>query len=706
MIDDRVVEASKTRQQNKFARLLEKKNAENSRNFNTNIASDCIGKWVKNCSDRLLRDSELSVLVKGLNFSVAPTEVPVVDIITSTETACRKLNERSATELRSKVVGLLSRPRKLEPNLNKEETEALNDLKKDKNIRVLPADKGRTVVILNTCDYNSKCESLLNDTNTYKKLGSKDPTSKYKKELVSALQEIERDGGINRDEYRRLYPTTDTPPKFYGLPKIHKPNIPLRPIVSSIGSITYNCAKHLAYILSPLVGQTCHHVTDSQSFAECIKNARVEEDEELRSYDVTALFTSVPIDKALKIIQSKLQSVNTWKDRTRLSVDHIVKLLDVCLRCTYFVHNGIYYQQIHGAAMGSPISPIVCNLYMEHFEQLALESAPHPPIWWFRYVDDTHTKLKKEFSQEFTDHLNLIDPDIQFTTEGEEGRSLAFLDTLTVIQPDGNLDIKVYRKPTHTDQYLNFSSNHPLEHKLGVIKTLFHRAEAVITDPVTVSEEKAHVKRALSKCGYPSWVFNKIDNSAKGKSPPRKDNPKPPKGQIVLPYVKGLSEALRRNFSQFGIRVCYKPTRTLRQYLVAPKDKTEKKDITGPIYLIPCQGQTTKGLCQESYIGETERSLRTRFLEHRRPSSTSSEVSQHIHIESPGHCVDINKVQVLDREPRYFERGVKEAIYIRAFRPSLNRDGGRYKLPNVYDPIIDHYVTKVKSGHIADEGCS
>ena len=252
---------------------------------------------------------------------------------------------------------------------------------------------------------------------------------------------------------------------------------------------------------------------------------------------------------------------------------------------------------------------------------------------------------------------------------------------------------------------MNFSSNHPLEHKLSVIKTLFHRAEAVITNPAAVSEEKVHIKEALSKCGYPNWAFNKIDSPQQGKSRPRKD-PKPPKGQIVLPYVKGISEALRRNFNDFGIRVCYKPTKTLRQYLVAPKDKTEKKDITGPVYLIPCQGQTSRGSCQEFYIGETERSLRTRFLEHRRPSSTSSEVSQHIHIESPGHHVDINQVQVLDRESRYFERGVKEAIYIRAFKPSLNRDGGRYKLPNIYDPIIDRYVSKIKSGHIVDKGCS
>ena len=124
-----------------------------------------------------------------------------------------------------------------------------------------------------------------------------------------------------------------------------------------------------------------------------------------------------------------------------------------------------------------------------------------------------------------------------------------------------------------------------------------------------------------------------------------------------------------------GIRACFKPTRTLRQLLVSPKDKTEKKDTVGPVYMIPCQGKTTRGQCTESYIGETERSLKTRFLEHRRPSSTSSEVSQHIHIESPGHHMELEKVLILDRDPRWFERGVMEVIHIRANQPSLNKDG-------------------------------
>ena len=419
------------------------------------------------------------------------------------------------------------------------------------------------------------------------------------------------------------------------------------------------------------------------------------DDEELRSYDVTALFTSVPVLKALDVINSRLCEDTTLADRTKCTSAQVTKLLKVCLECTYFVYDGTFYQQIYGAAMGSPVSPIVCNLYMEQLELRAIASAPHPPLWWYRYVDDTHTKLKKCYAQEFTDHINSLDPDIKFTTEGEENRALAFLDTLTVIQEDGSIHVKIYRKPTHTDQYLNFFSNHPLQHKLGVIQTLHHRAEVVVSEEDDKAEEKEHINNALGKCQYPAWALKKATVQRQKKNC-SKDSAKPQnKGFVVLPYIKGTSEALKRTFQNYGVKVVFKPTQTLRQYLVSPKDKTDKKDITGAVYHIPCQGITTRGQCKETYIGETERNVKTRFNEHRRPSSTKSEVSQHIHIESPGHTVDFDKVKILDRDPRYLERGIKEAIYIRTHKPTLNRDRGRYNLPKVFDPVLGSHVRKV-----------
>ena len=101
--------------------------------------------------------------------------------------------------------------------------------------------------------------------------------------------------------YHKLYPA-ESVPSFYGLPKVHKQNNPLRPIVSSIDSVTYNVAKHLAEIIGPLVGQSCHHVANSSDFVEKIKDIEVDADETITSYDVSALFTCIPPEGAVEVV--------------------------------------------------------------------------------------------------------------------------------------------------------------------------------------------------------------------------------------------------------------------------------------------------------------------------------------------------------------------------------------------------------------------
>ena len=125
-------------------------------------------------------------------------------------------------------------------------------------------------------------------------------------------------------------------PNLYGLPKIHKPDTPLRPIVSSCGSATYGVAKELAKILKPLVGKSPHHITSTQDFVEQAKQIKLEPGECLSSYDVSALFTSVPVDPALNIIKDLLDKNTALKERTVMEVRDIILLLEFCLKNTYF----------------------------------------------------------------------------------------------------------------------------------------------------------------------------------------------------------------------------------------------------------------------------------------------------------------------------------------------------------------------------------
>ena len=162
---------------------------------------------------------------------------------------------------------------------------------------ILTADKGVSMVVMDRDDYNTKAEELLHQP-TYRPIPS-DPTNKMKNRLITLLKKIKTEGGLSETTYKMLYPTGAGSPKFYGLPKVHKQGTPLRPIVSSIGAATYNAAKELSRILKPLVGRSRHHIQNNQDFLEDLKGIQLQPDEVMMSFDVKALFTSVPIEPAL-----------------------------------------------------------------------------------------------------------------------------------------------------------------------------------------------------------------------------------------------------------------------------------------------------------------------------------------------------------------------------------------------------------------------
>ena len=126
---------------------------------------------------------------------------------------------------------------------------ALRELKKDRDYIVLTADKGVAMVIMDRQDYISQANNLLSQ-NTYRSIPW-DPTNTIKNKLINILKRVKSQTGLNNQTYKAMYPTGCVPPKFYGLSKIHKPDTPLRPIMSSCGSVTDGVAKELAIILNP-----------------------------------------------------------------------------------------------------------------------------------------------------------------------------------------------------------------------------------------------------------------------------------------------------------------------------------------------------------------------------------------------------------------------------------------------------------------------
>ena len=262
------------------------------------------------------------------------------------------------------------------------------------------------------------------------------------------------------------------------------------------------------------------------------------------------------------------------------------------------------------------------------------------------------------------------------------------LDTSITRSPTGSLSFSVYRKPTHTDQYLQFNSNQPLQHKLGVVKTLVHRCNTICSNEESKLKEIEHLQKVLSISGYTksSWVTATRQKSI---TTSEKQKEKKTRGSITLPYVGNISNSIARAIRKAGVIVHLKPHNTIRRHLVHPKDKIPKEDKAGVVYHIQCPQ------CESQYVGETERILRRRIKEHHR---TSSPVGHHA--DEHHHPFSELDVSVLHQETDWFRRGVTEAIHITNIRPNLNRDRGRHNLPPIYREILDikshdHSVTTV-----------
>ena len=427
---------------------------------------------------------------------------------------------------------------------------------------------------------------------------AEDPTNKQKNKLIQLLKKIKAEGGINEECYRKMYPTGAGTSKFYGLPKVHKAGVPLRPIVSSRGSVSYNTSKELARILKPMAGSSTFSVQNTMDFVEQVKNIKLQPHECIVSYDVKALFTSVPTKSAVNIIKQLLEDDRELQQRTNMTVQNIICLLEFCLNNTNFIFQGNYYEQTEGAAMGSPLSPIIANIYMEAFEKQAISTAPHPPTFWRRFVDDTFVVIQKTKEDSFFNHLNTIDERIQFTREETRSDgSMPFLDTLVTINGDGSLSTKVYRKKTHTDLYLQWDSYHSIAAKYSVINTLHHRARAVCSNKQLLEEEEEHLKNVLTENKYPMWALNrvKIKNKASNiqvQRRPKNTNANTTTGSkrsyMVLPYVKGLSESMKNVGKKHGIQTYFKGGNTIKSLLMTPKDKDHITKKSGIIYRFKC----------------------------------------------------------------------------------------------------------------------
>ena len=326
--------------------------------------------------------------------------------------------------------------------------------------------------------------------------------------------------------------------------------------------------------------------------------------------------------------------------------------------------------------MGSPLSPLLCNIYMEKLEANIMSTLTPRPVLWKRYVDDTFCIWEKEKSEleKFLTEINEYHSNIKFTMEMEENGRLAFLDILCM-KKGSKIETTVYRKPTTTFQLVHAHSAHHVAQKEGVIQCLTHRAMNICSKNY-LQEELRLLKDIFMANGYKPQVveqkMNRVLRKRRGQTnaDPPSDNKEIQK-LLVLPYDKNLCRNLNAIKRIYNLKIVTKPSNTIKQYLVHPKDRVPREKRCNVVYEVPL----TDG---KKYIGETSRPLAVRLKEHaeavKRLEVNKNAIAEYVATSNAKPLWE--KSRILAREENWYQRRVKEAMWIERRQENINRNHG------------------------------
>ena len=268
--------------------------------------------------------------------------------------------------------------------------------------------------------------------------------------------------------------------------------LPLRPIVSNIGTATHKVARYLSELLSPL-GKSNYTVDSTKEFVERIKTLRIPNDHVMISFDVVSLFTNVPLNRTIEIILKKVYDDKLI--RTKIKRDEMRELLILCTQGVPFTFNGETYLQMDGVMMGSPLGALFANIFMCELENTIIPKIQDIIGNWTRYVDDTFAIIETKNVSRVETELNNFHESIKFTYELEKDKKISFLDVLITQTEDEGIVTSVYRKPTNTDLYINWNAHAPAIWKIATLKSLIKRALLVSSAKTVLDNELARIEK-------------------------------------------------------------------------------------------------------------------------------------------------------------------------------------------------------------------
>ena len=434
--------------------------------------------WIINLSSRNFNKYELSILKLDPKFQIVPTSIKKEQIIANIEAKLEKIidDKPKLSLIRLSLVNLLKDYKTITPNLTKAQLCAINKLKNYNVLWITNSDKGNKTVVMNRNDYVDKITGILSDKTFYKEI-KQDDTKYVANKSIKLLKRFREFEYLTYFEYLKLYPDHFDMPRVYALIKVHKQNNPARLICPYTEHPLAKFAKFISDIITPIIKTSKYSLKDSRQFIDQIQQIKLSCNDIMVSLDIVNLFTNVPINFTLNIIEDKLNSNRKFKRDSKIPIHEIISSINFIMQNTSFSFNCKFYRQTSGAPMGCPLSPIIAESLVSYIFENAIDKFNHDIKFCRFYVDDSFIVINKMYLDYFLSHINTIAKstgNIVFTLEKETDSCIAFLD-IKLNRIDNKIITSVYRKPTHSNRYLDYFSHHCIHNKISVIKTLISR---------------------------------------------------------------------------------------------------------------------------------------------------------------------------------------------------------------------------------------
>ncbi|CAF3418116.1 unnamed protein product [Rotaria sp. Silwood2] len=332
-------------------------------------------KLIHNISSYTLSPAEERILCRGWEFCIENKLNNFIDFKTDIElnmkkiehichrnafsSICRKIYNASDTLMKS------VRKKNIR-NITDEEFKALKALKDNKNIIICRADKGNCIVVLDKQDYIKKAEEILKLKQFQRT--EKSLLNEKEKSMNSHILKLLKDKVIDKQLYWRIHSTASSLATMYGQPKVHKLDYPLRPIISSIGSYNHELSKYLAELIkNNRTTPSSSYIRDSFDFVKKICAINDSKDQVMVSFDVDSLYTNVPVNEAINVTLDMLYKRSS-PPPIPFYRSQLQELLEIAVCNTPFRFLQKTYIQCDGVAMGSPLGPILADIFITNLE--------------------------------------------------------------------------------------------------------------------------------------------------------------------------------------------------------------------------------------------------------------------------------------------------------------------------------------------------